>query len=493
MKTKIYQNEINDGLSVYFEKPLSIAYEIPIVLSASTDNEYAGKVKSVANVVGKLNEDDFLYEFPSILVTAGVWNKNDQVFDKYEVWKARYTPLNKPSNLNHKPDQVVAHASKVFPITDEAEAKLIPDVIDGKPNDNIPDVYHLLTVDNLYKYNIKAYQAVNKEYSEKIQAVYEKVVTGELSVSMECIFADFDYAIMDKDGKQSVIVRDEKTSFLSKKLKRFKGTGEFQGYRIGMLMRDIVFTGKGITDNPANKSSIIFSKDCLAFASQNYTKSEDIFNPEKDSAYITSDNGEQKMTLEQAQARITELEAKLADAAKNETVLESTKVELAEVKSKLEVASAKIVEVEKTAKEKADALEVASKEVTDSKEKLASAETKVSELNAQITKTDRVAKIQKVLGLDEVESEKTYVVVATLNDVAFANYLDNTKKLVEKNSSKTVEEKQKTVDELNAKLAAEQLATAEAEKAKQLGTASDTAEGANVKLLNSVKSVFKKQ
>lgn len=491
MKTRIYQNEINDGLSSYFDKPLSIAYEIPIVLTAESDEFYAGKVKRVSNVVGKLNEDDFLYEFPSILATAGVWNLNDQVFDKYEVWKARYSPLNKPTNLNHQPDKVVAHASKVFAITDEEDAKLIPDTIDGKPNENIPDVYHLLTVDNFYKYNIAAYRAINEDYSTKIQEIYEKVVSGDLCVSMECIFADFDYAIMGSDGKQKIIKRDERSSFLSKKLRRFGGSGEYQGYKIGLLMRDIVFTGKGITDNPANKPSVIFSKDSLAFATQNYIKTEDIFNSEKDSAYITSDNGEHKMKLEEAQAKNTELETALAEANKSLKELEDVKAELTKLKTDLETASAKVLETEKLLTEKTNALDEVTKEATESKEKLASAESKVSELTKQIVKAERVSKIQKVLSLDEVESEKNYVVVATLDDAAFASWLDNTKRLLDKNNSNRVVEKEKEVKELNTKLAEEQLASAKVEE-KQLGTASETAEGANAKLLNSVKSLFTK-
>ena len=173
---QIYKYEISDGLQKYFNKPLTASYTV--LLSKLAKNR--GNVKSVANVVGKLSEDDFIYQFPSILVTAGVWNKNDQVFDKYEVWKAKYTPLNKPSNLNHEPDKVVGHTNRVFAITDEEEAKIIPDSVDGQPNVTIPDIYHLLTVDNFYKYNIKAYQQISGDYGPKIQKIYDEIVDGEL-------------------------------------------------------------------------------------------------------------------------------------------------------------------------------------------------------------------------------------------------------------------------------------------------------------------------
>ena len=181
----------------------------------------------------------------------------------------------------------------------------------------------------------------------------------------------------------------------------------------------------------------------------------------------------------------------MAEANKSLKELEDVKAELTKLKTDLETASAKVLETEKLLTEKTNALDEVTKEATESKEKLASAESKVSELTKQIVKAERVSKIQKVLSLDEVESEKNYVVVATLDDAAFASWLDNTKRLLDKNNSNRVVEKEKEVKELNTKLAEEQLASAKVEE-KQLGTASETAEGANAKLLNSVKSLFTK-
>ena len=42
----------------------------------------------------------------SILVST-TWNKNDDVFDKAEVWTAKNTPKFKPTNLEHDEKQIV--------------------------------------------------------------------------------------------------------------------------------------------------------------------------------------------------------------------------------------------------------------------------------------------------------------------------------------------------------------------------------------------------
>lgn len=500
MKPVIYQQEIDDGLADQFGSCFSISYDIPVL---TAEKNYVGKVKNVSSIVGKLLEDDFIYEYPAILATAGVWNLNDQVFDKFEVWKAKYSPLNKPSNLNHQPDKVVGHTSRVFAITDEETPKNIPAEIDGKPNMEIPDTYHLLTVDSFYKYFIKAYKSLNTEaFIEKNKQTYDGIVSGELSVSMECIFSDFDYALMDKNGNQKIVKRDDNTSFLSKKLRKFGGTGEYQGYRVGMLMRDIMFTGKGITDNPANPASVIFSKESLAFASQNYTKFEDILTTEITSAYTINVNGEHKMTLEQLQAKVTELEsalvkskADLEEANKAKVELESTKAEVATLKSEIAATTEKLANTEKTAKEAATALEVANKEVKETKEKLSTAETDLTKIKAEKVKSDRINAIKEQLSLSKEESEADYLTVASLTDENFAAWLENTKKRFESKEKSKVEvanklaEAQKELDKLNAANASKQLENTTKQETN-LGVASVEEPEAKVKLAGQLKDLF---
>lgn len=491
----IYQQEIDDGLKEKFGTQLSIAYEVPVLLASNKN--YKGKVKNVGTIVGPLNEDDFLYQFPSILATAGIWNKNDQVFDKFEVWKAKFSPLNKPANLEHQPSQVVGHTNRVFAITDEETPKVIPESIDGKPNGDIPDIFHLLTVDSFYKYNIKPYQGLDEEHSNKIQKIYDKIVDGELSVSMECIFADFDYAVMFANGEQKIIKRTDKSSFLSKKLRKFGGDGTYNGAKIGMLMRGIVFTGKGITDNPANPASVIFSKESLAFASQNYAKSEDIFKEEINSAYIINDNGEQAMKLEEMQAKITDLETQLAEAKKAAAELESVKPELETAKTEVTTIKAGLASANDEIKKITDEKIAADKALKETSEKLASTEAELAKVKSEKVKAERVGLIKETLGLEKAEAEKSYVIVASLNDENFSAWLENTKSLV------ATKEKIKTDTEAQLAKAAKEAADANAKEAakkleeiktpeKELSVASTEVVDKNKTKFEAVKSVFAK-
>lgn len=491
----IYQQEIDDGLKEKFGTQLSITYEVPVLLA--TNKNYKGKVKNVGTIVGKLNEDDFLYEYPAILATAGVWNKNDQVFDKFEVWKAKYTPLNKPANLEHQPSEVVGHTNRVFAITDEETPSVIPESVDGKPNMDIPDIFHLLTVDSFYKYNIKAYQSLDEEHSSKIQKIYDKIVEGELSVSMECIFSDFDYAIMFADGSQKIIKRTDKSAFLSKKLRKFGGEGTYNGAKIGMLMRGIVFTGKGITDNPANPASVIFSKDSLAFASQNYAKSEDIFKVEINSAYINNDNGEQAMKLEEMQAKITELETQLAEAKKAAAELESVKPELETAKTEVTTVKAGLASANEEIKKITEEKITSEKALKETAEKLVSTEAELAKVKTEKLKIERVGQIKETLGLEKADAEKNYVVVASLSDENFNAWLENTKAFVAtKEKLKLDTEAQlakaaKDVADANAKEAAKKLEEVKTPE-KELVVASTEIADKKKTNLEAVKSVFAK-
>ena len=92
-------------------------------------------------------------------------------------------------------------------------------------------------------------------YAKKIAKGIED---GSLYVSMECFFEDFDYILKDDDDSETftVIKRDESSSHMSKALKGYGGKGKVnykgQEYRIGRLLRNIVFSGQGIVKEPAN-------------------------------------------------------------------------------------------------------------------------------------------------------------------------------------------------------------------------------------------------
>lgn len=83
-------------------------------------------------------------------------------------------------------------------------------------------------------------------------------------------FNGFDYGITNKTtGEYKVLARNEETSYLTKHLKAYGGLGEHEDYKIGRVLRNITFSGKGFVDKPANPDSIIFTKDVLSYDNKN--------------------------------------------------------------------------------------------------------------------------------------------------------------------------------------------------------------------------------
>jgi hypothetical protein len=81
---------------------------------------------------------------------------------------------------------------------------------------------------------------------------------------MECFFKGFDYGLINKStGEYKVLSRAEDTAFLTKHLRAYGGVGEYQDHKIGRVLRQITFSGKGFVDKPANPESVIFTQNSL--------------------------------------------------------------------------------------------------------------------------------------------------------------------------------------------------------------------------------------
>jgi len=81
---------------------------------------------------------------------------------------------------------------------------------------------------------------------------------------MECFFKGFDYGVLNKaTNEYKILNRNNETAYLTKYLRAYGGLGEHENYKIGRVLRNITFTGKGYVDKPANADSIIFSKNMI--------------------------------------------------------------------------------------------------------------------------------------------------------------------------------------------------------------------------------------
>jgi hypothetical protein len=244
---KIYFAEINDGLEHKLQTVSSITY-------ASFAEPCLNKrpAFTACRAMAALNDED-LYYVQSILVTSS-WNKNDDIFDKLEIWNARNTPEDKPTNLEHDESIIIGHITSNWPITEDGK------VIGEDANyETLPDKYHILTGSVIYR------GFSSPELRTRAEKLITEIENGQKYVSMECFFNGFDYGLINKtNGTYKTLERNENTAYLTKYLKAYGGIGEHEGYKIGRVLRNIVFSGKGFVNKPANPESIIFNKNLIS-------------------------------------------------------------------------------------------------------------------------------------------------------------------------------------------------------------------------------------
>ncbi len=316
---KIYPQEVKDGLSELISTANKITVDSTIAPSSLTKEEMEIAIAT------NLEHQEDLFPLDCILVSTG-WNKNDDVFDKAETYKAKNTPANKQLNFMHDDGKIIGHMVSCK-ILDRSGAALN----DG-PIEEMPDFDVAISA-----YIYKALR--DEEKSEIVKMVLANI--DKWFVSMECFFDDYDYALIDTDGSQKVVNRKESTAFLSKHLRAYGGDGKYQQYKVGRILKNIIFSGIGIVDNPANPRSIIFS-NLQSFSS---TIIDDTIEREK------------AMELEQALAALQTANDKAAAlattneeltklSAETASVLAQTKAELELKIAELETVKAQLQEIE---------------------------------------------------------------------------------------------------------------------------------------------------
>ena len=414
----IFKAERDAGLADQIQANASIGYICPIQTFNIPDLLKASIDDTLFSIAGK--DDPDLYKTLSILVTTS-WNKNDDVFDRGEVWAARHTPEHKQTNLNHDDNKIVGHIVGNWPI--DIDNKLLDSNL---AIDELPDMFHLLTASVIYK------QRSNPETQAEVKELIEKIEAGDKFVSMECIFRGFDYAISKEDGSKQVISRNSESAFLTKHLRSYGGTGEYENYKVGRLLRQITFCGKGFVDKPANDFSIIFDKDDLI--SFNYAEESNPFNI--NGVILTSSNFLNKEESKSMSDNTTHLESQISELKASLKDMQDVNADL---KSKLSQADVKKFEDEiqtlTTANEKLESdLSSAKEDVEGWKQRITDDDKRSTELAEANTKlqadldkiklasvtTDRVSTL--VAGGVDKELAKTKVATyAGLNDEQFAD------------------------------------------------------------------------
>jgi len=359
-----YKTEIEDGVSELVKASNSIAFDMVASVSSAQEQEFVKNksnrtVAEIAKAENKNQED--LYYLKSILVSTG-WNKNDDVFDSQEMWTARNTPEDKPFNLEHNQDIIIGHITGCYP----ADENGLPINAESAPED-----YNIVTSAVIYK------EWENPEKKLQIQNIVNEIPKGGWFVSMEALFSNFDYAVTD-GARTRIIARNEATSFLTKYLRAYGGTGVYGNQKIGRVLRNIIFSGKGLVRKPANPESVIL---------QTEAKTIDLGYESLETPEVKENISMSEQIVEKVEA--TEMEKKVEVAVENTVKLES---ELSEA-----VAKANLMQQE-----------------------LAKATEELQKMKDEKKKSDRISLVAEKLGMSKTEAEEIVALTNNLEDESFA-------------------------------------------------------------------------
>ena len=390
-KMEIYKSEIEAGLSDLLQNN-SVAYCAQANLhkgSLETAKIQISDADVLEKVVAQNKDQMDLYYLESILVSTG-WNKNDDVFDSGETWAARNTPEDKQFNFMHNEDDIIGHITGSY-VVDQDGNRL--------EQEEKPDQFDIVTQAVLYT------SWSGEEKRERMNKIIAEIEEGKWFVSMECLFPAFDYALQSAEGETKVIERNEASAFLTKHLRAYGGEGTYENYRIGRLLRNLAFSGKGLVSKPANPRSIILDKS-------------EYFDESKSQTLTISSVKEMNMSDHDKQ--IEDLRAELAEAkAANEALKEQV---VAEQQAEIE---AKVASLEATIAEQAATIEANAATIAEQAEAIKNGEKdmkeKMDELREMKKKEGmmkRKAQLEEA-GLDAEEAAATVESFDGVNDEAF--------------------------------------------------------------------------
>ena len=514
----VFKAEQDAGLQHLIESNASIAYQTPILLDKECHENIACSIRGeeahkgggnyqtdpltvtstvLPTFVKAAKDDDDIYHVYSILVSTS-WNKNDDVFDKDEVWASKDTPKYKPPNLEHDEKQIVGGIIDNWVVDDNFN--LIDENSESK---DLPDRYHILVSSVIYR------QWQDPDYRHRVLDLIEKIEAGNKYVSMECMFRGFDYAVVAPDGNHHILIRNDETAFLTQHLRSYGGTGAYQDHQVGRLLRNITFSGKGFVDKPANPDSIIFDKNkTFEFNTASISSKSSLFNLngvilKVDNPNILNTQESYDMSNEILSDQIAELKASLESAQAENTALTD------------KLAEANVEKYEQSIKEQSDLLTVRAEQIESLTSDLAASKSSIEELTSKfevinashdtlvsyiadmdaaekarsrqaaliaagLSDTEATAKVEAFTGLSDEQFE---ILVQTL-----ADYSDKWKN--KKNDKDEDEEMDASVEkasveatdeevEVDAKVDEEVLETVKAEETSSLSVASDATVGSD--------------
>lgn len=363
---------------------------------------------------------------PAIFVSTGM-NRNDDVFLPEETWAARGTVIHKPVNISHDNEEIVGHIFDAY-IIDQEEGQTHA-IADDDEETEIPRSFDIVTKSYLYRMQLR----------EKLDEIMEDAKAGNKYVSMEVFFSDYDYLV-----DTMVVARNEETSFLDETLRSKGGSGEFEGRRVGRILKNMVFGGMGIVDNPANPRSVILLGPNSEPETRGLAEEAEIEGANvgeigvlvsDEIAVANSENEENRM-----EDKIKELEAQLAEANKEIDELKQgeTQKTISELKSENEALVAKVEEIHESLAAKEASLGTLTDEITGITAKLEEAEKEQEKLvarNAELEEQNVTARLairsQKMQDFELSDEDLGFVLaeIREMSDEDFESYLTRAERM----------------------------------------------------------------
>ena len=429
---KVYEHEIKDGIADLIKSNNTIACCALAEADTAPSEEAVEKLQRMIasakdgdELALAENKDQIdLYYIKSILVSTG-WNKNDDVFDPKELWEARNTPEDKPFNFMHNEKDIIGHitANEVVDFDGNGIAE----------ESEVPSEFNILTSAVVYT------EWSDPEQRERMHKIVSEIEDGKWFVSMECLFPSFDYALAKENGETKVIKRNEASAFLTKHLRSYGGDGIYEDYRVGRLLRNLSFSGKGLVSKPANTRSVIL-------------EGNDLFDESQAQVLTISSIEENNSMSDNYEMQVNDLRAELAESkAANEALKEKVVAEQkAEFEEKIQALEATIAEQASSISEKEEALAAKETELTEAQEALAAKDEDVKDKMEQLRKMKekeammkRKAQLEEA-GFDAEEALATVEEFAHLDEETFDKVVAVMKKKADKHGDeKEEEEKEK--------------------------------------------------
>ncbi|MFZ2522969.1 MAG: hypothetical protein WAW92_01125, partial [Minisyncoccia bacterium] len=233
----------------------------------------------------------------------------------------------------------------------------------------------------------------------------------------------FDYALIDPAGKHLSLARSNETSFLTKHLRAYGGTGEYQGYKIGRQLKDFSFSGKGLVEKPANKRSVIF----------NYSDTSDIESKFKVAASKENEMSDQDKVIQALETKLAAAEKAAKDVADKAVAnqIGDFEARIAKLQSQLELAENdlklnkdKLTVSEEVQANKAEEITKLTKQLEETKSELSIKEDELSKIVSEKTQANR---LQLFAGrvIDEAKARNLVDKCQTMTDETFQILVDS--------------------------------------------------------------------